>query len=99
MTEPATVFATTGRLRDQWHGMSRNGNPPPVWRPSPRCRCIRRTWSGACSEGDLVHVTSKRGSTGAGALPRAGAEPVFMAMHWGEEFLSGQSSTATGWPG
>lgn len=43
---------TTGRLRDQWHGMSRRAS----WDdcsarlPSPVCRCIRRKWpSAACA--------------------------------------------------
>jgi assimilatory nitrate reductase catalytic subunit len=45
-------------------------------------------------EGDLVHVTSKRGSI---VVPlQASAEvavsQAFMAMHWGEEYLSGVSS-------
>jgi assimilatory nitrate reductase catalytic subunit len=47
------------------------------------------------AEGDLVQVTSKRGSI---LVPvQASAEQamsqVFLAMHWGEEFLSGRSST------
>ena len=47
------------------------------------------------SEGDLVHVTSKRGSI---VVPVAGSEEVglsqaFIAMHWGGEFLGGSSST------
>jgi assimilatory nitrate reductase catalytic subunit len=46
-------------------------------------------------EGDLVHVTSKRGSI---LVPVQGStdlglSQVFMAMHWGEEFLSGLSAT------
>ncbi|MEO8121840.1 MAG: molybdopterin dinucleotide binding domain-containing protein, partial [Rhodoferax sp.] len=46
-------------------------------------------------EGDLVHVTSKRGSilVPVQASADLGMSQVFMAMHWGEEFLSGISST------
>jgi len=44
--------------------------------------------------GELVHVTSKRGSL---VLPLQGSaeiglSPVFIAMHWGEEYLSGSTS-------
>jgi assimilatory nitrate reductase catalytic subunit len=47
------------------------------------------------SEGDLVHVTSKRGSI---LLPVQASSEVnvtqaFIAMHWGSEFLSGRSSS------
>jgi assimilatory nitrate reductase catalytic subunit len=47
------------------------------------------------SEGDLVHVTSRRGSL---VLPVQASEQVattqaFIAMHWGEEFVSGSTGT------
>ena len=46
-------------------------------------------------DGDLVHVTSRRGSI---VVPVQGSTEVgmsqaFMAMHWGPEFLTGCSST------
>ena len=46
-------------------------------------------------DGDLVHVTSKRGAI---VVPlQASAEvavsQAFIAMHWGEEYLSGVSAT------
>ncbi|MEO8656674.1 MAG: molybdopterin dinucleotide binding domain-containing protein, partial [Ramlibacter sp.] len=48
-------------------------------------------------DGDLVHVTSRRGSI---VVPAQGSSEVamsqaFMAMHWGPEFLTGRSSTGT----
>ena len=63
----AIPFAlTTGRLRDQWHGMSRTGTLGRLFGHAPRAgraRCIRRTWrASAWHDGDLVHVTSRRGS-------------------------------------
>jgi assimilatory nitrate reductase catalytic subunit len=88
----------TGRLRDQWHGMSRTGTlgrlfgharePALQMHPQDMARRLLK-------EGDLVHVTSRRGSI---LIPvRASAEQamsqVFLAMHWGEEFISGRSST------
>jgi assimilatory nitrate reductase catalytic subunit len=89
---------TTGRLRDQWHGMSRTGTlgrlfghvPEPVLQLHPQDMARRQL-----REGDLVHVTSKRGSIvlPAEADPRLGLGQAFIAMHWGEEYLGGRSST------
>lgn len=46
-------------------------------------------------DGDLVHVSSKRGFIVVPVLASAALAPqqTFFAMHWGEEFLSGASST------
>ena len=89
---------TTGRLRDQWHGMSRTGTIGRLFghvaEPSVQMNAqdmARRL----LKDDDLVHVTSKRGSI---VVPvQASAEvalsQVFMAMHWGSEYLSGVSST------
>ena len=45
-------------------------------------------------DGDLVHLTSARGSlmVQAQASHEVGLNQAFMAMHWGEEFVSGQSA-------
>ena len=88
----------TGRLRDQWHGMSRTGTigrlfghiPEPVVQMSAQDMARR-----LLKEGELVHVTSKRGSI---LLPVQSSKELspsqaFIAMHWGSEFLSGCSST------
>ena len=89
---------TTGRLRDQWHGMSRTGTlgrlfghvREPALQMNPQDMARR-----LLKEGDLVHVTSKRGSilVPVQASTELGLGQVFMAMHWGEEFLSGVSAT------
>ena len=88
---------TTGRLRDQWHGMSRTGTLGRLFghvaEPSLQMNAqdmARRL----LKEGDLVQVTSKRGAI---VVPlQASAEvavsQAFMAMHWGEEYLSGESA-------
>jgi len=88
---------TTGRLRDQWHGMSRTGTlgrlfghvaePAVQLNPQDMARLT-------LADGDLVHVTSKRGSL---VLPVQASEQIapaqaFIAMHWGSEYLSGRSS-------
>ncbi|MDE2606528.1 MAG: molybdopterin-dependent oxidoreductase [Burkholderiales bacterium] len=89
---------TTGRLRDQWHGMSRTGTlgrlfghvPEPVVQLHPQDLVRRRL-----KEGDLVHVTSRRGSIvlPVQAASELGLRQAFIAMHWGPEFLGGVSST------
>ena len=89
---------TTGRLRDQWHGMSRTGTlgrlfghvAEPCMQMNPQDMARR-----LLKEGDLVHVTSKRGSivVPLQASNEIGFSQAFMAMHWGEEYLSGSSST------
>ena len=85
----------TGRLRDQWHGMTRTGLvgklfghvPEPVVQLHPDD--MQRL---GFSEGTLVHVTSKRGSVvlPAQASGDLGANQAFIAMHWGAAFLSGR---------
>ncbi len=88
----------TGRLRDQWHGMSRTGTlgrlfghvaePSVQMNPQDMVRRLLKA-------GDLVHVTSKRGSImlPVQASDEIGMSQAFIAMHWGSEFLSGRSST------
>ncbi len=88
----------TGRLRDQWHGMTRTGTlgrlfghvAEPTVQLHPQDMERR-----GLKEGDLVHVTSKRGSilVPAQASDEVGLSQAFIAMHWGAEYLSGLSST------
>jgi len=87
----------TGRLRDQWHGMSRTGTlgrlfghvGEPALQMHPQ-DMVRRL----LKEGDLVHVTSKRGSilVPVQASNEQAMSQVFLAMHWGEETISGLGS-------
>jgi assimilatory nitrate reductase catalytic subunit len=88
---------TTGRLRDQWHGMSRTGTLGRLFghvaEPAVQMNAQDMARRGL-NDGELVHVTSRRGSI---LLPlQASAElasgQAFMAMHWGAEFLGGISS-------
>jgi assimilatory nitrate reductase catalytic subunit len=85
----------TGRLRDQWHGMSRTGTVPRLFAHAAEPVVVM---AGAdltlrmLSPGDLVHVTSRRGSqifpVAAGEDMRSGQ--AFIGMHWGEEYISGR---------
>jgi assimilatory nitrate reductase catalytic subunit len=89
---------TTGRLRDQWHGMSRTGTIGRLFghvaEPSIQLHPQDMARHGF-GEGDLVHVTSKRGSivVPASASDEIGLNQAFIAMHWGGEYLGGCSST------
>ena len=88
---------TTGRLRDQWHGMSRTGTLGRLFghvsEPSVQMN-VQDMTRRLLKEGDLVHVTSRRGSivVPLQASSEIGMSQVFIAMHWGEEYLSGLSS-------
>ncbi|MCG2583557.1 molybdopterin oxidoreductase family protein [Massilia sp. TS11] len=85
----------TGRLRDQWHGMSRTATSPQAFahvaEPSLQMAPDDMARRGL-AEGDLVHVTSRRATL---ILP-VRADPgqrrgqVFMPMHWGPEYVSGR---------
>ncbi|MEY4756660.1 MAG: hypothetical protein RJA34_1558 [Pseudomonadota bacterium] len=85
---------TTGRLRDQWHGMSRTGTlgrlfghaPEPSLQMHPQDMARR-----GLTTGTLVQVSSKRGSllVPVQSSEDLGLSQVFMAMHWGSEFISG----------
>ena len=88
---------TTGRLRDQWHGMTRTGTlgrlfghvAEPAVQLHPQDMERR-----GLKDGDLVHVASKRGSivVPLEASKEIGLSQAFIAMHWGAEYLSGRGS-------
>ena len=100
VAEPADVRypiqLNTGRLRDQWHGMSRSGTIANAFSHAAEPRVLmakadmeRRL----LQDGDLVHVTSRRGSQ---ILPAQASDEMrsgqaFIPMHWGQEYLSGRS--------
>ncbi|MDC8786634.1 nitrate reductase [Roseateles koreensis] len=88
---------TTGRLRDQWHGMSRSGvvprlfghEPAPTLRLHPQDLPLR-----GLKDGDLAQVSSRHGSLILPVQADADARPAqaYLPMHWGEEFVSGQDA-------
>ena len=91
----------TGRLRDQWHGMSRTGTIGTLYGHSPE-PCVELSPKDAgrmnLTDGDLVHVTSRRGSE---IFPIKVSDDItssqaFIAMHWGSEFISGAAGKNPG---
>ncbi len=84
----------TGRLRDQWHGMSRTGTvaqlfnhaEEPVIQMSAD-DMMRRS----IKNGDIVKVSNKRGSLVLAAHLSDEVQPsqTFIAMHWGSQFMHG----------
>nr|WP_041609365.1 nitrate reductase [Thiomonas arsenitoxydans] len=91
------VALTTGRLRDQWHGMSRTGSVPRLFNHAPE-PCIDLHPSDLArrglSDGELLRVASRRGDI---VLPARATDTVrpgqaFIAMHWGAEYLGGRNA-------
>ena len=84
----------TGRLRDQWHGMSRTGAVPQLFGHSAE-PCIDLSEIDArrrlMSDGDFVQVSSRRGSQVMRMRVSDAMQTgqAFIAMHWGEEYLGG----------
>ncbi|MBN6150990.1 molybdopterin-dependent oxidoreductase [Xanthomonas sp. AmX2] len=83
----------SGRLRDQWHGMSRSGRVPGLFAHSPEPGLRMHPHDAArrgLVAGELVRVSSKRGEL---VLPlelsdEMSSGTVFAAMHWSAQFLS-----------
>ena len=91
----------TGRLRDQWHGMSRTGTVAQLFahQSEPAVMMAAQDMERRfIKDGDLVHVTSRRGSQ---ILPAQASDDIrpgqaFVGMHWGEEYVSGRGRDGEG---
>lgn len=93
----------TGRLRDQWHTMTRTGRvprlmanaPEPVVELHPRDAIANRL-----QEGDLAHLATRYGSARAKVRIDDGQKPgqVFLAMHWSGQFAAGAAAGALSSP-
>ena len=91
----------TGRLRDQWHGMSRTGTVAQLFNHAGTPRVTvnpRDLLARGLSDGELVRVESRRGSVvlvvEASDTVRSGQ--AFVPMHWGSRFLAGDGSRKSG---
>ncbi len=84
----------TGRLRDQWHGMSRTGTAAQLFNHAEEPviyisadDMMRRN----LKNGDIVKVSNKRGNLVLPAQTSSEVQPAqtFIAMHWGAQFMHG----------
>ena len=84
----------TGRLRDQWHGMSRTGTiaqlynhvDEPVVSMNQDDMTRRQL-----KTGDIVKLSNKRGSLNIRVQQSEEVKPaeMFVPMHWGRQFMNG----------
>jgi len=87
-TEAFPLILTTGRIRDQWHTMTKTGKVKRLGRHIPR-PFLEIHPSDARARGlredDVVEVQSPRGTTRVRAQITADIRPgvVFLPMHWG----------------
>jgi assimilatory nitrate reductase catalytic subunit len=95
---------TTGRLRDQWHGMSRSGVVARLFGhegvPSLGLNPVDLPRRGLV-DGDLARVSSAHGELVLPVRADAGVAPAqaYLAMHWGSEFIGGLGVNALTQPG
>ncbi|MNF73440.1 Nitrate reductase [compost metagenome] len=89
-----SLTLNTGRLRDQWHGMSRTGTAAQLFGHVEEATLslhpdeLQRR---RLASGDLVKLRSRRGSL---ILPVQADDSIrpgqaFLPMHWGDRFLKG----------
>jgi assimilatory nitrate reductase catalytic subunit len=89
------LHLNTGRLRDQWHGMSRTGLVARLYShvDEPLLSMSRSDMDRRrLLDGELVRVKSRRGSlvVKVQAAEDLRAGQTFMPMHWGGRFMAGQ---------
>ncbi len=88
---------TTGRLRDQWHGMSRTGRVPQLYGHEPEPMLTMNSNDLARRGfviGEIVKVSSRRGDL---LVRLAGSDDVrsgqcYLPMHWGRLTLAAAGS-------
>ncbi|MGQ0443010.1 MAG: nitrate reductase [Methylophilaceae bacterium] len=84
----------TGRLRDQWHGMSRTGTVAQLFNHveepviSMNADDMQRR---SIKSGDIVKVSNKRGSLTLAVQQsdEVSVTQTFIPMHWGSQFIQG----------
>jgi assimilatory nitrate reductase catalytic subunit len=93
----------TGRLRDQWHGMSRTGTVAQLFGHTPRPALDMHPDDLAARglrSGELARIASRRGefivAVHASTDVRSGE--VYMPMHWGSRFMRGAGANALTMP-
>ena len=89
----------TGRLRDQWHGMTRSGRVARLWSHAPEPAVMMNPADLArrgIVSGELVTVDSRRGMLTLIAEADSSVAPgqAFLPMHWGSRYLTGSGINA-----
>ncbi|RYY16218.1 MAG: NAD(P)H-nitrite reductase, partial [Cytophagaceae bacterium] len=87
--EDFPFILTTGRIRDQWHTMTKTGKVSKLNQHSPQAFIELHPQDAAAlavAEGDLVVVQSRRGDVRVAARLTTSIRPgvVFLPMHWGK---------------
>jgi assimilatory nitrate reductase catalytic subunit len=87
------LLLNTGRLRDQWHTMTRTGDVPRLAQHSPHpfvAVPLELARELGVQGGDLVRVRSRIGALLLPAMPDSGLRPgaVFIPIHWNNRFAS-----------
>ncbi len=89
----------TGRIRDQWHGMSRSGRVARLFNHTDTAVLTMNVEDMARSgiaDGDIVSVKSRRGEikVKAAGSRNIQATQVFLPMHWGSRFSADAGGNA-----
>ncbi len=88
---------SSGRLRDQWHSLSRSGTVPALFASAPEPRLGLHPDELArqgLKAGELVAVSSARGRlhVKVAADAQLGPRQAWLPMHWGSEYLLGKDA-------
>ncbi|KPC27001.1 Nitrate reductase [Pseudomonas syringae pv. cilantro] len=94
------ITLNTGRLRDQWHGMSRTGTAARLFghvNEAVLSLDPQEMQRHDLQSGDLVRLISRRGAL---FLPVSSDDSIapgqaFLPMHWGDRFLKGGVNSLT----
>jgi assimilatory nitrate reductase catalytic subunit len=83
----------TGRLRDQWHTMTRTGNAPRLMANAPEPQVDLNPQDAAThrlADGDLAYLSTRYGFARAKVRITDAQRPgqTFLAMHWSGQFAA-----------
>lgn len=93
------ISLISGRMRDQWHGMSRTGTVPRLFNVEDEpllamhpCDMLHN----GLNPGDLVRVANPRGATIVRVQTGVGLRPgrAWLPMHWGSRFMNSPGANA-----
>ena len=89
----------TGRLRDQWHGMSRTGTIAQLYNhvDEPLLSMNESDMQRRqLKDGDIVKLSNKRGELNIRIQTSNEVKPAqtFLPMHWGRQFMNGLGANA-----